>query len=155
MEVHFIGIQDVERADGQSITQETDNMMREVCREEEWQAKLVVYATDGALVRTGAHKGVVSRLRGNNMHVLGIHCTAHRLELAFKVAIKSCSLAKQFEDMLSGLCTFYCKSTHNRANLKQSFNMMGQKLLLPTRIGGTRWVSHLFRAIDLFLRGYP
>ena len=65
-------------------------------------------ATDGASVMTGTRKVVVSRLRGSNMHILGIHCMAYRLELAFKDAIKSYSMAKQIEDVLSGLHTFYC-----------------------------------------------
>ena len=154
VEVHFVGIQDVEKADGENITQAIDNMMREVCGEE-WQAKLVACATDGASVMTGTSKGVVSRLRGSNMHALGIHCMAHRLELAFKDAIKSCSMAKQLEDVLSGLHTFYCKSALNRANLKHSFKILGQNPLVPTRVGGTRWVSHLFRAIDHFFEGLP
>ncbi|XP_046900272.1 uncharacterized protein LOC124483769 isoform X2 [Hypomesus transpacificus] len=28
------------------------------------------------------------------------------------------------------------------------------KPLIPTRVGGTRWLAHLFRALDHFLRGY-
>ncbi|XP_028439583.1 zinc finger protein 862-like [Perca flavescens] len=145
VEVHFVGIQDVEKADGENIAQAIDDMMREVSGEER---------RDGASVMTGTRKGVVSRLRGSNMHVLGIHCMAHRLELAFKDAIKSCSMAKQIEDVLSGLHTFYCKSALNRANIKHSFKILGQNPLVPTRVGGTRWVCHLFRATDYFLRGY-
>ncbi|KAK9972414.1 hypothetical protein ABG768_025721, partial [Culter alburnus] len=136
VEVHFVGIQDVEKADGENIAQAIDNMMREVCGEE-WQAKLVACATDGASMMTGTRTGVLSRLRGSNMHVLGIHCMAHRLELAFKDAIKSCSMAKQIEDVLSGLHTFYCKSALNRANLKHSFKILGQNPLVPTSVGGT------------------
>jgi len=60
VEVHFVTIQDVEKADGKNIAQVIDNM-REVCGEE-WQAKLVACATDGASMMTGISKGVVSRL---------------------------------------------------------------------------------------------
>lgn len=49
VEVHFVGIQDVE-----NISQPINYMMRVVCGEEEWQAKLVACATDGASVMTGA-----------------------------------------------------------------------------------------------------
>ncbi|XP_060782584.1 zinc finger protein 862-like [Neoarius graeffei] len=121
---------------------------------EEWQTKLVACCTDGASVMTGAHKGVVARLRETNKHVLGMHCMAHRLELAFKDAVQKCALARQLEDNLSGLNKFYCKSAQNRANLKRCFSMMGQTPLIPTRVGGTRWVSHLLRAVDQYLRGY-
>ena len=41
----------------------------------------------------------------SNMHVLGIHSMAQRLELTFKDAVKSCSVAKMVEDVLLGLHT--------------------------------------------------
>lgn len=61
VEVHFVGIQNVEKADGESIAQAINAMMQRVS--EEWQAKLVACATDGASVMTGTRKGVVARLR--------------------------------------------------------------------------------------------
>ncbi|KAK7944843.1 hypothetical protein WMY93_000571 [Mugilogobius chulae] len=39
-------------------------------------------------------------------------------------------------------------------NLMNSFQALGHMRLVPTRIGGTRWVGHLLRALDHFLRGY-
>lgn len=64
VEVHFVGIQNVEKADGESIAQAINAMMQRVS--EEWQAKLVACATDGASVMTGTRKGVVARLRETN-----------------------------------------------------------------------------------------
>ena len=152
VEVHFVGMQDVEKADGESIAQPIDTIMKTVSKE--WQSKLVACATDGASVMTGARRGVVSRLRGTNNHVLGIHCMAHRLELSFKDAINGGNLARQLEDLLSGLHTLYRKRAQNGANLKCCFLAIGQRPLIPTRVGGSRWVSHLLRAVDQFLRGY-
>uniref|UniRef100_A0AAV2J6H8 HAT C-terminal dimerisation domain-containing protein n=2 Tax=Knipowitschia caucasica TaxID=637954 RepID=A0AAV2J6H8_KNICA len=40
------------------------------------------------------------------------------------------------------------------ASLKEHFRELHMKALMPTRIGGTRWLPHLFNALDHFLRGY-
>lgn len=155
VEVSFVGIQAVERADAESITNSITSLMTRVCGEDKWQNKLVACATDGASVMTGERRGVVSRLKAKNgSHVLGIHCMAHRLELAFKASVKSCTLTSQVEDLLSGLHVFYHKSALNRANLRHSFMHLGQTALIPTRVGGTRWITHVLRALDHFLRGH-
>ncbi|KAJ8272966.1 hypothetical protein GJAV_G00095620 [Gymnothorax javanicus] len=38
---------------------------------------------------------------------------------------------------------------------KNSFAALELSPIMPTRVGGTRWLAHLLRAIDHFLRGYP
>ncbi|KAL7375532.1 hypothetical protein ABVT39_019037 [Epinephelus coioides] len=43
----------------------------------------------------------------------------------------------------------------NRSHLKNSFATLELAPIMATRIGGTRWVAQLLRAIDHFLRGYP
>ncbi len=43
-----------------------------------------------------------------------------------------------------GLYTFYHTSPQNRA--KTRFNELALTPLMPTRIGGTRWLVHLLRA---------
>lgn len=70
---------------------------------------------------------------------------SHRLELAFSDAMSHISLARKVEELLSGLYSFY---------LKKGFEEVGMKHLMPTRIGGTRWVSHVLLALDKVLRGY-
>ncbi|RXN37337.1 zinc finger protein 862-like [Labeo rohita] len=110
--------------------------------------------TDGAAVMTGARNGVVSKLKGDRAYIIGIHCMAHHLELSFSDAMRSNAMYQKVEDLLCGLYTFFHTSPLNRANLINSFQALGQQPLLPTRIGGTRWVGHLLCALDHFLRGY-
>lgn len=152
MDVKFVGVEAVEKSDAAHITQAVKTQMETVCKE--WEGKLIACATDGAAVMTGEKTGVVTRLRGEKGYILGVHCMAHRQELAYCDAIKVCPMYSKAEDLLSGLYTFYHTSPLNRANLMKSFQIRGQKPLMPTRIGGTRWVGHLHRAIDHFLRGY-
>ena len=42
----------------------------------------------------------------------------------------------------------------NRSCLKESFTAAGRTTLLPTRVGGTRWVGHMERALHNLLEGY-
>lgn len=152
IESKFVGIKSVEKADALHISNAISTIMEGVC--DDWGSKLVALGTDGAAVMTGAKNGVVSRLKGDRAYIIGIHCMAHRLELTFSDAVRSNVMFQKVEDLLSGLYTFYHTSPLNRANLVNSFQALGHTPLVPTRIGGTRWVGHLLRALDHFLRGY-
>ncbi|KAJ8340716.1 hypothetical protein SKAU_G00353490 [Synaphobranchus kaupii] len=163
VEAQFVGIQAVEKADAHHITEAICTIMDSVTGgsskegatdDYHWMEKLVACATDGAAVMTGAKRGVVSQLRGRKAYIVGVHCMAHRPELAYADAIRGNTLSKKVEELLSGLYVFYHKSCLNRANLKKSFAAVELNVLMPTRIGGTRWVSHLLRTSDQFLRGY-
>lgn len=120
----------------------------------DWKNRLVGFASDGAAVMVGRLGGVVTKLREEMPHLVGVHCMAHRLELAFKDAIKEQKLHQTLDSLLSGLYTFYHISPLNRANLKAAYDSLDLPPLMPTRIGGTRWVGHHKRALDNFLRGY-
>lgn len=158
MEVRFVGIQSVDKPDASHIAEAISSIMETVSGSEDetgqWLQKLVACGTDGAAVMTGVKKGVVSKLRGDRVEILGIHCMSHRLELAYSDAVSHNKLARKVNDLLSGLYTFYHKSCVNRANLRGSFEEIGMRHLMPTRIGGTRWVSHFLRALENFLKGY-
>ncbi|KAK0135054.1 Zinc finger protein 862 [Merluccius polli] len=151
--VKFIGIEAVEKADSANITQAIKNQMDAACKG--WEGKLVACVTDGAAVMSGGKSGVVTRLKGDKTYVIGVHCMAHRLELSFSDAIKESAMFRRMDELLGGLYSFYHKSPLNRANLIKSYATLKAKPLMPTRIGGTRWVGHLLRALDHYLRGYP
>lgn len=152
IESKLVGIKSVEKADATHITSAIRDIMESVC--EEWESKLVALATDNAAVMVGAKSGVVSQLKGDQAYIICIHCMAHRQELALLNAIKSHVIFQRVEEFLSGLYTFYHTSPLNRANLINSFQALGHKPLVPTRIGGTRWIGHLLRALDHFLWGF-
>ena len=105
----------------------------------------------------GAKSGVVQRLREETDRpwLVGVHCSAHKLELAYKDTVKSkVQLYMKTESLLLNIYYFYRNSNVNRSDLKQSFNTLNLKVILPTRVGGTRWVGHLKKAVSIFLRGY-
>jgi hypothetical protein len=123
--------------------------------EEEWTRKLVGFGSDGASVNIGKKSGVITRLQELQPLVQGIHCHAHRLELAYKDALKKDPLHLKVESLLTGLYYFYRNSPLNRANLKRACDALSLKSLIPTRIGGTRWLPHWKRALDNLWRIYP
>ncbi|ROI96431.1 Zinc finger protein 862 [Anabarilius grahami] len=149
VKVQFVGIQALKKADAACITDAICSQMSAVSGgEEEWKEKLVACGTDGAAVMTGSKTGVVSRLRGERTYILGVHCMAHRLELAFKDVMKTNSHCRKVEDLLTGLFTLYHRSPLNRAKLKDSFSVLGIKPLMPTRVGGTRPGPMLRKVLD-------
>ncbi|XP_052088851.1 zinc finger protein 862-like [Mytilus californianus] len=111
--------------------------------------------TDGASVMIGKKSGVVKRMKDlTNRPIHGIHCLAHRLELAYKDAVKDVKIYQKCDILLLNLYLFYKYSPLNRANLRISFNSLGLPFLVPLRVGGTRWLPHTQRAISNLLTGY-
>ena len=83
-----------------------------------------------------------------------VHCFAHHLELAYKDAVKENKLYNSCIVLLMGLYYFYHNSPKQRQNLKRSFQILNQSSVMPTRVGGTRWVGHIILAVENFLKGY-
>jgi hypothetical protein len=128
----------------------------------EFFRKLAALGSDGAPVMLGKNKGLISLLQGashkvipqEKNQIIGVHCLAHRLELCFKKAVKSIPLACKLDTLLLNLYYFYHNSPLQRNLLGQSFKARDEKLIIPTRVGGTRWVSHILKAVEHLFRGY-
>ena len=109
-----------------------------------------------AAVMLGNKKGLAVLLKQSRPVLVEVHCFAHRLELGFKDAVKKSNLyEKTVATLLMGLHYFYRNSPLNRSILTRSFSALGSKVYLPTRVGGTRWIGHLLRALTNFQNGYP
>lgn len=155
VQMQFVGIQCVPKANAENIAGAITTTIETRLNVEGdvWRRKLVAICSDGASVMTGCKTGVVVRLSKNLPGVIAMHCMAHRLELSYKDAGNN-TCHKKVDILLMGLYYFYHNSPLNRENLKASYKILGMKVLLPTRVGGTRWVGHLQLALDHFLRGY-
>ena len=154
--VQFHSLESVAKADAShSMAAISTAVTTALCIEEEvWKKKLVGVASDGAAVMRGCRSGVVSRLTEGLPHVVGVHCMAHRLELSFKDAANKNPCCKKIDSLLMGLYYVYHNSALNSANLKASYESLQTPPLMPTSVGGTRWVPHILKALDHFLRGY-
>ena len=76
----------------------------------DFHKKFVAIATDGASVMTGQIAGVVALPKGSQPSLVGIHCFAHRLELACRDVMKSHPSYQELEKFLLDIYLFY----HNR-----------------------------------------
>ena len=121
---------------------------------DKFHQKLVALGSDGASVMTDKKSGVITFLQGDKPSVIGVHCCGHRLELAYKDTILKNPFAEKITTLLPGLHYFYRNSALNRTNLTNAYTCLGMKVLLPTQAGGTRWDSHVHKALEHFLNGY-
>ena len=81
--------------------------------------KLVALGSDGASVMLGKNNGVIALLQAIQLSMIAVHCSGHRLELAFKDMIKKVANADKVT-LLSGLYYMYRNSALNRTNLKNA-----------------------------------
>ena len=102
----------------------------------------------------GKNNGVIALLRHIQSAVQGVHCAAHRMELAYKDVMRKQPLHLKIEGPMTGLYLFYKKSPLNRSMLLRTYNTLNLPLLLPTRVGGTRWIPHMSPGLDVIIRGY-
>ena len=101
----------------------------------------------------GKNNGVIALLQAMQPVVVPVHCSGHKLELAYKDAIKNTALAEKVVTMLTGLYYLYCVPL-NRTNLKNAFACLGLKKLYPVRAGGSRWIGHTLQALSNFIDRY-
>ena len=116
--------------------------------------KFVGITCDGASNMLGVRKGAVVLVKKDHPGIFLNHCLAHRLELAYKDALKKQSQYDRVLTLLIGIYYFYHKGSSQTKQMKRSFKVMGAQQVLPTRVGGTRWLSHMYRAIDRVLQAY-
>ena len=105
-------------------------------------SKLVAMGCDGASVTLGKKSGVLALIK-EQPSLIGVHCSAHRLELCYKDAMKKVPMAEIVLTLLTGLYYMYRNSPLNRTNLKNAFRCLSINIKLSTRAGATRWVGHI------------
>ena len=102
--------------------------------------KLRGIGTDGASTMVGCKSGVVTRLKKTTPSAIGVHCTAHRLNLASSQAGDAVPYVKKFQQILRQLFDFFDNSAVRMAGLQSVQALIHEKgkLLAPC---STRWLS--------------
>lgn len=102
--------------------------------------KLRGIGTDGASTMIGHRNGVVTRLKKLVPTAIGIHCAAHRLNLASSQAADTVAYVKKFSSVLRQLFDFFDNSSVRIAGLQAIQTLLKEKgrLLAPC---STRWLS--------------
>ena len=111
--------------------------------------------SDGASNMVGRKSGLSTLLRQDiGEHFVNVHCLSHRLELAFRDAVKSLRLYDKLMTLLIGLHYFYRKQYKNKRGLLNTFKALSVKGGLPPKVTGTRWLPHLMNGMESLLRNY-
>ncbi|CAC5404060.1 unnamed protein product [Mytilus coruscus] len=155
IKINFSLVKNIPKADADSISKVIMSGMKKF--DDDYAKKIVACGTDGASVMLGSKTGAVQRIREavGRPWLIAVHCSGHKLKLAFKDTIKKkINLYDKISLFLLNIYYFYRNSCLNRAALKDSFKILNQTVILPTRTGGTRWMEHLMKAIECFLKGY-
>ena len=149
----FVGIKNIPVGDAEAILSLLNTYLH--LDEDTVAKKIVGLGCDGASVNTGKKGGVAEKLRTQlNPTIIDIHCMAHRLELAYKDALKNVALYRKLDDLLTLLYGFYHKSPKQRSGLREVFKETGAPSTIPPRTGGTRWMAHFLSAVNALLKGY-
>ncbi|XP_044876872.1 zinc finger protein 862-like isoform X1 [Mauremys mutica] len=155
----IVGVQSVDKPDASTIKNaivKTLQINLQVnLSSQDWSRKLVGFGSDGADVMVGENNGVAKLLKEIQPCVQSVHCFAHRLELAYKGALKSIQLYTTLSGLLQNMYYFYHNSPLNKSNLKSTYETLKLRPAIPSRIGGTRWLSRLQTALQILLKGYP
>ena len=106
-------------------------------------SKIVGIGTDGATVMIGCRNGVVKRMQNVCKAAVGIHCAAHRLNLASTQAANSVPYVKKFNSVLRQLFDYYDNSAVRSAGLEAIRKLLQEKgkLVALLRHGGLAWRS--------------
>lgn len=149
----FLSLKTVDRATADNCYAAILDAFSEQCNvepEELW-SKLVGFSSDGAAVMQGVRNGVAAKLLEQQPKLTSVHCTAHRLELAIQVAMKENKLFVILDKLLLDLYLFYHQSTLNRSLLRRTGEALSIKNCIPTPTGGTRWIAHTQRALQILI----
>lgn len=127
-----------------AVSAGAENITSRVCAFTE-QAKLDMtrlrgIGTDGAATMAGCNTGVVVRLKSITPSAIGVHCAAHRLNLASSQAGDSVRYVKQFKSVLRQLFDFFDNSAVRMAGLDAIKSLLQQKGRLEAP-SSTRWLS--------------
>lgn len=117
-----------------------------------WKDKLMGMGADGASVNFGKKDGVSALLRQHSPHLVDFRCLPHRLELALIEVQNSCHQVDVVYDVLQLIWKTYHYSPKSTRELQAVASELGVNVLKPTQVSGTRWLPHISRALNVFIK---
>jgi len=149
----YATIQRVEKSDANGVLASIVNGFEDIGMNN-WKDGLVAIGSDGASVMTGVRNGVIAKLRQDVSWLVGIHCVAHKLELAVLDGIKDVQYFADLTEMLKGLYKHYHYSAKALRELEELASVMAEGCNRPVNVTGSRWVPHNFRALKVVCNKY-
>ncbi|XP_069897030.1 zinc finger protein 862-like [Dipodomys merriami] len=121
---------------------------------QDWAKKLVGFGSDDAPEKEEG-KELALLLREIQPCVQTVYCLAHQLELSYKAVFQNIPLYNALQDLLHSIYHFYQNSTVHKSSLITAFKGLHLQPVMPSQIGGPRWLYRLQAALQNFLKGYP
>ena len=118
----------------------------------EFHTKLAGFNVDGASVNKGIHKGS-AQLCESSPCLNVVHCFNHLFELAIKDAFKA-TFFEDIDTLLNKLYYLYRKSPKRLRKLCEFSEVYEKSVPKPAKANGTRWISHKFTSMNIFLKNY-
>ena len=148
----YATIQGVKKSDANGVLASIVNGFEDVGINS-WEDSLAC-GSDGASVMTGVRNGVIAKLRQDVPWLIGIHCVAHKLELAVLDGIRDVQYFADLTEMLKGLYKHYHYSEKALRELEELANVMTESFNRPVNVSGSRWVPHNSRALQVVCKKY-
>eukprot|EP00071_Canis_lupus_P040082 XP_022273639.1 zinc finger protein 862-like [Canis lupus familiaris] len=153
------GVQTVEREDPLAIRDAIERTLERNLQlklsDQDWAKKLVGFGSDGALGSGRENSRVALLLREIQPCALTVYCFAHHLELSYKAVFQSVPLYNDVRNLLHSIYHFYHSSPLHRSSLVTAFKGLHLRPVMPSQVGGRRWLQELQAALQNFLKGYP
>ncbi|XP_061472250.1 zinc finger protein 862-like [Rhineura floridana] len=155
----IVGVQSVEKCDASAVKNAILKILQADLQlnlpSQDWARKLVGFGSDGRDIMVGQTNGVAKLLKEIQPCIQSVHCLVHRLEIAYKAALKSTQPYTILMGLLQNMYYFYHNSSLNKSNLKLVYEDLKLRTSIPSRIGGSRWLLRLQTGLQILLKGYP
>ncbi|KAL7871907.1 hypothetical protein SRHO_G00068900 [Serrasalmus rhombeus] len=121
-----------------------------------WLEKIIALGADGAAINFGSKGGVVALVQQEaGDHIVPFHCMPHRLELAVLAMLsvkRDNPMMGQLYDLLHLVWKTYHFSPKSVRELRVIGVDLGVNMLMPSGVKETRWLPHVSRALETFLK---
>ena len=108
-----------------------------------YKSSLVCATADGASVNTGVYNGLLTRLQNDDRErMLKVHCTSHRVELAFKDTLLKFDDFTKVREFMILLYYQFKRSGRLKRQFKATAEAMSVQVYTFTKVHGTRFVNH-------------
>ncbi|XP_013402713.1 zinc finger protein 862 [Lingula anatina] len=144
----FLCISSVEKPDAEHIFDHLCDSIKNYVGVDDLKG-LIAFVADGASVNFGVRNGVYRRFCELMPETVGIHCLAHRFELAIRDGGKKSSVVQEFSDLCQLIYKLYKSSSVQKEALKTTCSTHNIAFNSPENVMGTRWISHRSRAVTV------
>ena len=148
----FTSLEDIQHANAEGVFQAVERALLK--EEPNWKDKIIGAGSDGASVNIGRNNSVATRIKDGRPYVVFPQCVAHRLELGALEAVKENHLMGVIHDILKRVHKHYHYSPKALRELKMIAEQLDEKVIKPTRLSGTRWIPHIYKACKTILASF-